>query len=191
MKKLLVIMMFMTTTLMMQSFTTVNNPVVKKGVEKSTVEWKAYKVTGSHYGTVDLKSGELEFDGDELMGGRFVMDMTSIECLDLTGDYKAKLEGHLRSDDFFSSESFNDAMLVITNVERTGKNSYDITADLTIKGIKNSVTFPASIYGNKANASIKVDRTKYAIKYGSGSYFSGLQDNLIYDEFDLVIDLEF
>ena len=128
---------------------------------------------------------------ENLKGGEFVIDMSSLACTDLNGEYKGKLEGHLKSDDFFGVEKYPTSNLNITKVKSTGKNSYKITADLTIKGITKSIKFDASIYGKKATANLKVDRTQFNVKYGSGSFFDGLKDNMIYDEFDLVIDIEF
>lgn len=156
---------------------------------ESTVTWKAYKVGGSHVGTINLKSGSLEFDGDKLVGGEFVVDMTTITNTDMTGEYKGKLEGHLKSDDFFSSASNPTAQLVFTKVEASGKNSYEVTGDLTIKGITSPITFDVSVYDTKATATLKVDRTKYDVKYGSG-IIGTAKDKLIYDEFDLVVDLQ-
>ncbi|UII76623.1 YceI family protein [Flagellimonas sp. HMM57] len=161
---------------------------VKTG--ESTVTWKAYKVTGSHTGTINLKSGALEFDGDKLTGGEFIVDMTSINTTDLEGEYKQKLDGHLHSDDFFSTASNPTSKLVFTNVKSNGKNAYEVIGDLTIKGITKPVTFDVSIYGSKATATLKVDRTNYDVKYGSGSFFDNLGDKTIYDEFDLVVDLQ-
>ena len=165
----------------------------KKAVntEKSQVTWKAYKVTGSHTGTIALKSGSLEFDGDKLTGGEFTVNMTSINTTDLKGGGKSKFEGHLHSDDFFSTASNPTSNLVFTKVTASGKNSYEVTGDLTIKGITKPVTFDVSVYGSKATATLKVDRTNYNIKHGSGSFFDNLGDKAIYDEFDLVVDLEF
>lgn len=160
-------------------------------IEKSTVTWKAYKVTGSHTGTVALISGALEFDNNTLSGGEFVVDMTSLISTDLEGEYKGKLEGHLKSDDFFSVVNHPTAKLVFTNVSSSGKNSYEVTGDLTIKGITKSITFDLSVYGSKATANLKVDRAQYDVRYGSGSFFENLGDKTIYDEFDLVVDLEF
>ncbi|MDC6351838.1 YceI family protein [Zeaxanthinibacter sp. PT1] len=171
------------------------NPVeeVKKEVntEKSTVTWKAYKVTGSHYGEVQLESGALVFDNDQLTGGEFTVNMTSLVATDLEGESKGKLEGHLKSEDFFSVSEFPKANLVITEVESTGKNSYEVTGDLTIKGITKPITFDMSVYGSKATATLKVDRAEYNVRYGSGSFFDNLGDKTIYDEFDLVVDLQF
>ncbi len=159
--------------------------------EESSVMWKAYKVTGSHSGLVQLTKGALSFDESTLVGGTFEVDMTSLIATDLEGDSKAKLEGHLKSEDFFGVENHPIANLVFTQVTASGKNSYEVTGDLTIKGITKPVTFDLSIYGNKATASVKVDRASYDVRYGSGSFFDNLGDKTIYDEFDLVVDLQF
>ena len=169
----------------------VADETVSVKADESTVTWKAYKVTGSHTGTVALKSGSLVFDNSTLTGGEFEVDMTSIICTDLEGEYKQKLEGHLKSEDFFSVDSHQTSKLVFTNVKATGKNSYEVTGDLTIKGITKPVTFDVSVYGSKATATLKVDRAQYDVRYGSGSFFDDLGDKTIYDEFDLVVDLEF
>ena len=172
-----------------------NNPIeeVKKEVntETSKVTWKAYKVTGSHTGTVNLNSGSLIFNDGVLTGGEFEVDMTSLISTDLEGEYKGKLEGHLKSDDFFGVEKFPSSSLVFTKVTASGKNSYEVSGDLTIKGITKAITLDVSIYGSKATATMKVDRAQYDVKYGSGSFFENLGDKTIYDEFDLVVDLEF
>ena len=159
--------------------------------EDSNVTWKAYKVTGSHTGTVKLLSGALVFDEGKLSGGDFTVDMTSLISTDLEGEYKGKLEGHLKSDDFFGVANHPTSSLVFTNVEASGKNSYKVTGDLTIKNITKPVTFEVSVYGSKATATMKIDRATYDVRYGSGSFFDNLGDKTIYDEFDLVVDLEF
>ncbi len=160
-------------------------------VEKSTVAWKGYKVTGSHSGTMTLASGSLTFDEGKLTGGEFVIDMNSIKVTDMKGEGATNLEGHLKADDFFGVKNHETSKLVFTSVKSKGKNSYAIKADLTIKGITKSVTFNFSVYGSKASAGLKVDRTKYGIKYKSESFFDGLGDKTIYDEFDLNVDLQF
>ena len=159
-------------------------------VGESTVTWKGYKVTGEHNGSIKLKSGSLEMNGKKLTGGEFVVDMTSLTCNDLeTGQGKEKLEGHLKSADFFGVEANPTSKLVFTSVTPMNENSYTVNGNLTIKGITKPVTLVVSMFENKATATIKVDRTKYDIKYGSGSFFDDLGDKAIYDEFDLVVDL--
>jgi len=159
--------------------------------EASKITWKAYKVTGSHEGTINLASGNLDFNGTTLTGGAFVVDMTTINTTDLEGEYKQKLDGHLHSDDFFGTATHKTASLEITSVKASGKNAYDATAKLTIKNITKEVNFTISVYGSKATASLKVDRSEFDVRYGSGSFFDNLGDKTIYDEFDLVVDLQF
>tara|TARA_R110002049_G_scaffold252643_1_gene427850 strand:- start:979 stop:1554 length:576 start_codon:yes stop_codon:yes gene_type:complete len=173
------------------SFTTMETEKKDIKIKNSKVVWKGYKVTGSHEGTINIKSGSLSFNDGKLTGGECSIDMTTLVSTDLTGEYKGKLEGHLKSDDFFGVEKFPTATLIFTDVKVKGKNSYNVTGDLTIKGKTNPVTFEISIYGSKATTSLKIDRTKYGVKYGSTSFFDGLKDKAIYDEFDLVADLEF
>jgi polyisoprenoid-binding protein YceI len=172
------------------SFTSIIEKQVK--LENSKVTWKAYKVTGSHQGTITLTSGVLKFESDKLIGGEFAIDMTSITNTDIEGDeYAKKLEGHLKSDDFFGVEKHPTAGIIFNEVKSSGKNSYTVMADLSIKGKTNPITFEISIYGSKATASLKIDRTKYDVRYGSTSFFDNLKDKAIYDEFDLIVDLQF
>lgn len=173
------------------SATAVDREKKAVNIETSEVTWKGYKVTGSHQGTIAIDSGALIFEEGKLIGGEFVIDMKSIVVTDLEGDYKGKLEGHLKSDDFFGVTNHPTSHLVFDKVTQTGKNAYEVTGDLTIKEKTNSITFTISIYGNKATASLKIDRSKYDVRYGSTSFFDGLKDKAIYDEFDLIADLEF
>jgi polyisoprenoid-binding protein YceI len=164
---------------------------------KSTLKWLAKKVTGQHDGTVAVKSGSLTVNGGELTGGNFVLDMTTIKVADIADEgTNAKLVGHLNSDDFFSVEKHKEATFTITKVvARKGNDgsTHEITGDLTIKGITNSITFPAKVNlrssGFIATAKFTIDRTKWDIKYGSSSFFAGIGDKAIYDDiaFDLYI----
>lgn len=174
------------------SFTTVLNEKIDINVDKSNLHWKGFKVTGSHEGNLKFESGTLTFTEDgKLVDGTFLIDMKSMECTDLEGEYKEKLDGHLKSKDFFGTNEHPSATLQFKEITVSGKNSYRIEGDLTIKGITNSIEFDFSIYGKKATASLKIDRTKYDIKYGSNSFFEGLKDKAIYDDFDIKVDLEF
>ena len=179
-------------TLVLQSFAPqINSDEKEVSITKSSVTWKGYKVTGSHTGTIALKSGSLSFEDSKLVGGTFVMDMNSIACTDLDGVYKEKLEGHLKSDDFFGVENNPTARLVFTNVTAGDKGVYTIKGDLTIKGKTNNVLFDLSVNEHNATTALKINRAKYDVKYGSTSFFEGLKDKAIYDEFDLQVNLEF
>ena len=171
------------------SFTLLTDKTVK--TEESTIEWTGRKVTGQHQGTIALKSGLLKFDGEKLVGGNFEIDMTTINVTDIKGGGKGKLEGHLKSDDFFGVENHKTATLQINGAEIQKEGSYAVTGNLSIKGITNPITFNMKVSENSATALVKVDRTKYDIKYGSASFFDGLKDKAIYDEFDLNVTLKF
>ena len=158
--------------------------------ESSVVKWTGYKVTGQHEGTIMIKKGSLTFNNNVLVGGKFVIDMSTINTTDLEGDYKKKLDGHLKDDDFFGVEKHKTASLVFTSLKQNGAN-YIVNADLTIKGITNKVKFKMQVSENSATADLKIDRTKFDIKYGSASFFDDLKDRAIYDEFDLNVNLSF
>lgn len=163
-------------------------------VGSSVVVWTGYKVTGKHTGTVKLKSGNVQFTKGVLTGGTFEMDMNSINCTDQEGEWAAKLVGHLKSDDFLGVATYPTSTLVITRaIPQDAKGNYKIIANLTLKGITKEVKFFANAAETNgtvnASGKITVDRSEYGIKYGSGSFFDGLGDKTIYDEFDLQIAL--
>jgi len=174
-----------------------NSPISGPGdvdVEKSEVSWTGYKVTGKHTGNVKLASGQLTMDNGALTGGTFTLDMSSIECTDLQGGGAQKLVGHLKSADFFSTDEFPQATFSIKSVVPTEEGgNYQVTGDLTIKGITHSNSFPITLADAgdhyTAAAAITVDRTLYDVKYGSGKFFENLGDKTIYDDFDIAVNL--
>ncbi|HNP33562.1 MAG TPA: YceI family protein [Flavobacterium sp.] len=172
--------------------TTVATAQTKKvNAQKSTITWVGKKVTGEHTGTVNLKEGNLVFKGGKLAGGNFTVDMTSLGSTDLSGDWKGKLDGHLKSDDFFGTAKFPTSTLVFKKIAAKGDGVYTVTGDLTIKGITNPVTFDITVKGNTATTKLTIDRTKYDIKYNSKNFFDSLGDKVIYDEFELTVNLQF
>ena len=159
---------------------------------QSTVNWTGKKVTGEHTGTIKVTKGDVIVNKNTVTGGSFEIDMNSITCTDIKdAEYNKKLVGHLRSDDFFSVDKHPKANFVITKVSpikgaKAGENNYNVTGNLTIKGITNAIEFPAKIQVNNgvatASADVVVNRAKYDIRYGSGSFFEGLGDKMIYDD---------
>lgn len=166
---------------------------VNVDTKNSEVVWRGYKVLGEHHGNISLKSGVLNIEGKNIVGGEFVMDMTSIENSDLSGGSKEKLVGHLKSDDFFDVENHKTATLEITKASRKSKGEYRVSGNLTIKGITHPIIFNTTmeVVDNvtKANATIRVDRTLYDIKYRSGKFFEDLGDKMINDNFQLEVSL--
>ncbi|MCU0355469.1 MAG: YceI family protein [Cytophagales bacterium] len=116
---------------------------LKADVEKSTLTWNGKKVTGEHTGTIKLSNGSLQVNGAKLVGGSFDIDMNSIVCTDITdAEYNTKFIGHMKSEDFFNTAKFPTATFKITKVKAKGGQNYDVTGDLTVKGITKPVTFP-------------------------------------------------
>ncbi|MFL1895922.1 YceI family protein [Aquimarina sp. 2-A2] len=158
---------------------------------ESTIEWTGKKITGSHNGTLNFSNGFLEFKGDALVGGEFTVDMTSLVVTDLeAGEGKEKLEGHLSSDDFFGIKNHNTAMLTIKSATMSDDDTYEVVGDLTIKGKTLPITFDMYVDEDIATTTLDVDRTKYDIKYGSGSFFDNLGDKAISDDFTLDVTLK-
>ncbi|MFV8224798.1 YceI family protein [Christiangramia aquimixticola] len=174
-------------------FTTLAFSQIKKevNIEASTVTWTGEKVTGSHQGTIALEKGFFLMEDDKIVGGEFVMDMSSIQVTDLKGENRQKLEGHLKSSDFFGIEKFPEAKLVITSAAAKGNGKYGIVGDLTIKGETHPITFDVMMEGDSAKTHLTIDRSKYDVRYGSGSFFDNLGDKTIYDNFELDIVLKF
>lgn len=157
--------------------------------DNSTVNWTGKKVTGQHTGTIAIKSGTVSVMDGVIEAADIVIDMTKIVCTDtdMGQEYKDKLVGHLKSPDFFNVSEHNTATFRLKSFTSTSEEGkYNVTGDLTIKGITNTIEFPATvtIKDNQitATADLTFDRSKYDIRYGSGSFFDNLGDNMIYDD---------
>ncbi|MFZ2310295.1 MAG: YceI family protein [Patescibacteria group bacterium] len=158
----------------------------------SKVAWKASKVVGnSHTGTLAIKSGNLTITGGNLTGGNLLLDMKSIK----TDENIEALVKHLNSEDFFATETYPEANLVITSVARTPEEGlYAISGDLTLKGKTAPISFNLMLNqeNNKvlAVSELELDRTTWDVRYGSGKFFQDLGDKVIKDEIDLSVSLE-
>lgn len=179
---LAVFMLFATTQLFAQK--------VKFNSENSTIKWHGAKVTGEHDGTIKLKEGYLKMDDGNITGGKFHIDMTTIENRDLEdAEYNAKLVGHLKSDDFFGVETYPVSTLEIKEASSFENGKSKVKAHLTIKKTTLPIEFEVTQKGDQMLAEIVVDRAKYDVRYGSGSFFDDLGDKMIYDDFTLNVTL--
>jgi len=158
-------------------------------VSSSTIHWKGYKPTGSHQGTISLSSGNIQLEEGLIKEGSFTVDMSTIK--DAGGS--AKLEGHLKSGDFFDVVAFSIATFEITNSAiKDGKTM--VTGDITIKGITKQVTFPAVVTETGeavtlTSETFQINRADFNIKYKSKSFFNNLKDKFVNDEFDLEVNI--
>ena len=156
---------------------------------QTRIAWLGEKVTGQHVGTIKLLTGWLNWSDNKIKSGEFSIDMTSLKV----SEANERLEGHLRSDDFFGVAKFPVSKLIISGSTPFDKGTGVVTGTLTIKGITNPIEFKAVSQkkddGIWFYANIIVDRTKYDIKYGSGNFFDNLGDKTIFDEFKLKVSL--
>ncbi|QCR23800.1 YceI family protein [Pontibacter sp. SGAir0037] len=159
---------------------------------KSSVTWIGAKVTGRHNGVIPIQSGEILLSEKGMTGGSIIMDIASTRSTDKTIDAASnkKLTTHLRSPDFFDVKSHPTATFDFTSSEpydstaanqnnTTRSSSYSelriknpthrITGNLTIKGKKKSITFPARVTVEdntlKAKANFNIDRTQWGLIY--------------------------
>ena len=160
----------------------------KLHLQASNLQWEAKKVVGAaHQGTLTFSSGEFTYKNNELIGASFVVDMNTLTVTDegMDAKGKAKLEEHLKSDDFFAVKKFPTATLVLKKVTKT-QAGYKAEGDFTIKGITKPITVELLRTAVEGFAStVIINRTQYDVKYGSGSFFSNLGDKAIEDNFTI------
>ncbi len=151
-------------------------------VENSKIKWIGEELSGkNHYGSLKFKKGNLNLNNGVIISGNFIVDMKTINVEDLQGGSKQRLEGHLRSDDFFSVEKFSEAIFEAKSPAVVNKKEgvQILSGNLTIKGI----THPAKIeFDDNWSAKLVFDRSKYDVRFRSGNFFQNLGDKLIYDE---------
>ena len=160
-------------------------------IDKSSILWIGRKMTGEHFGEIKVKEGYIDIDENRINGGNIIIDMESITVSDIEEEkWNKKLEGHLKNADFFDVNLFPEASFSI-------KGSYDffmieslaMKGNLTIKDKTIDIVIPSvvSFEDNYAESVgvIDIDRTQFGITYGSGSFFEGLADRAINDDFTL------
>ncbi len=184
--------LILTLAFISMSFT---NPIIalksnlKVDVANSTIKWKGYKPTGSHEGTILLQTGNIELEDSKIVGGSFTVDMTSIK----DADGSERLEGHLKSEDFFEVETFATSTFKISKVTyEAGKTL--VTGIMTIKGISKEITFPAIVNSTEDSVTLtsetfQINRAEFNVKYKSKSFFNDLKEKFVNDEFDLQVTI--
>ncbi|RMZ58691.1 YceI family protein [Chryseobacterium nematophagum] len=164
-----------------------------KNVTTSDVHWWGYKVAkseaSSHDGTIKVKSGQMIMKGNQLVGGTFVLDMTSINATDLSGEYQQKLNGHLKNGDFFEVEKFPTATFKITSVKKNNDKVYNslITGNLTVKGKTNSISFPATVSHDKGVISLVSNKFSFDRQKFDVAYKSTMKDVFVKDDIDMLV----
>jgi hypothetical protein len=165
-------------------FSKENSMVAWSGSKKIIADWV-------DHGTVDLAAGYALVKDGMLVGGKAVVDMTSIHVQDTgSGDRFDQLAQHLSSAAFFEAETYPIATFLITDVTPTEEEGqFVITGDMTIKETTEPVSFPARVLIGDTNLFITgtfdVDRSLFDVRFGSDSFFNNLGDTVIKDVFTL------
>lgn len=159
---------------------------------KSNINWVGKKLTGEHSGTISISQGNVTMQGDKLVGGVCIVDMTTISVTDIPSNDpgNAKLKKHLENKDFFDVEHFPNATLTIVSVNKISNKKFDVKGNLTLKGITKPISFTVNVTGKTKNAlimraQVQIDRTQYGIVYKS----STLGEMVINDIFTLDVKL--
>tara|TARA_Y100000589_G_C27180321_1_gene640471 strand:+ start:304 stop:939 length:636 start_codon:yes stop_codon:yes gene_type:complete len=159
-----------------------------KSDNKNKLKWTGSAVGKSHYGSVGF-DGYLNIENGVLKSGEITFDLTSISSEDLEGDWKKKLDNHLKDTAFFFTDKYPTASLKITKFD--GSN---ITGDLSIKDVTKEIIFPATVSVSDSvfvsTSSFTIDRTEYGIVYASANFFDLAKDKVISDDitFDVSIN---
>lgn len=167
----------------------ITGEVYKVDPAQSQLVWTGSKVSGQHHGTVDIKSGELLADNGVITGGNFVLDMNTINTQDLEGEWKEKLDGHLKSEDFFDVANNPEASFELTSVQSGAtEGSAVVSGNLTIKGVSKNITFDVTVEEFteetvKATADFNIAREDWGVNY------AGQQDDLISKEINFKVTL--
>ena len=169
----------------------VQDTALSFNLENSNIKWIGRELTSkTHYGSLKLTQADLVIVDSKITSGEFTVDMTSLSVEDLEGKSKERLEGHLSSDDFFSIEKFQTASLKILDSNSLENGSFNVNGELTIKDITHPIEFTITKIGdNNYNANLTFDRSKYDVKFRSGTFFENLGDKLILDEINLDVNL--
>lgn len=181
MKRIVLAVALLVSTVGIYSFTTkAGGDVLMADITKSKVEFIGSKAEGYHTGFFLLKDGEVTLENGKLTGGKFTINLASLKITDDAGE---KLEGHLKSPDFFDFSKSTEATFSISNVTYTAENKADIDGILTLKGITSPVKFTALIRNAKedkffAEAQVTIDRTAFGINYGKGKVADEVQINV-------------
>jgi polyisoprenoid-binding protein YceI len=168
----------------------------KVDIATSELRWYGKKMAYGHGGLVNITQGSLSLENGNISAGNFTVDMNTIrETGNDDAGSAAKLEGHLKSEDFFMVEKYPTSKFEVTasTPAKTDTTTHTIKGNLTIKDVTKNIEFPANVVvdGNNltANASFSINRNDWGVVYGSG--LSGaIGDKIISDNIDYKVTLK-
>lgn len=166
-------------------------------ITSGKVFWQGTKPTGSsHNGEVKIGGGTLKINEGQLLDGSVTLDMTSISTVGMDESQgKSKLEGHLKSADFFDVANHPTATFDIEEVFPSAMPDFNRTVRsvLKMKGKEGTVNVPVmwKVSGGTAtakSATFFIDRTQWGVNFKSG-VLGTLKDQMIDDKILLSFEL--
>lgn len=166
----------------------------------SSVKFTGYGVGKKHPGNFRLSGGNVGISGNQITGGEFIINISSMEIEEKGEMFQSKLRPHLLSGDFFDATKFGTAKFEITGVApyiADGKDTsivaganFSISGNLTLKDETKNITFPARVDldGNtlRATGNFNIDRREWKIAYGNDK---SLGDKFISETVNIKLDL--
>lgn len=180
-----------------ESMLNLQNGSYQIDTDQSIIEWIGRNPTTSHFGTVEIESGEIII-ADGIITGKFNIDMDSIKNTNLEGDeLQPVLIDHLKSDDFFLTKVFPTARYEINRAVPVkepylSSPNYEISGNLELRGVRAEQNFMATFSKTAENhlmaeAHFDINRTKWGIIYGSTLFFESLGMHMVFDLISLQI----
>lgn len=166
-------------------------------LSNSKIEWEGEKkfTNAGHNGVISLKNGTFKIEDGAIQAGNFVIDMKTLQNTDLedSPEDQKKLEGHLKSEDFFHVSKYPEAKFELTSIEpleNDNAGTHSVNGNLTLKDVTKNISFPAEVEMGKdkfkAQAEFHINRTDFNVKYGSKTFNPDLvKDKIIKDQIHL------
>lgn len=174
---------------------------LKLDTERSFIKWKSGTAVKEYTGTLHFNGGMAITYGSRLSAGSFVVNMESIAVEGIEDPAeKQKILDIIKSNDMFDVDNHKDATFIIKSsdpIYSKGDTRFNnrISGKMTIKGISETIAMPGLLLLtdslNTFKGSVSIDRTKFDMKYKSGSFFEDLGDELIKDNISLDIEVYF
>lgn len=139
-------------------------------INESRIGWIATEMRGTkrHTGIISFIDGYFLTKNNDIVGGKFKVDMETMDVTDLPLHEtiaRKNLLDHLKSDDFFNVAHYPLSTLEITNIQNLKSDSLKISGNLTIREISKNIEFLAYQKGNQFSTIFSFNRLDWNIAY--------------------------
>ncbi len=160
--------------------------------DKSVIQWRGTKVGMEEKGTVPFRSCSFQVQNGVLTSADVVMEMNAIQSTSQSGTAARELGQHLRSADFFDTANHPTSAFTLVSARADGRGNLMLNGKLNIKGISKEVEALVSFSSFDpvvASVSFSFNRADFDVRFGSGTFFDNLGDDLIADDVQMRLAL--